>query len=170
MNRENCSRAAPPPSIAAAFRVQAKRRHDEGRPLQGIATRVGGKVNEPRPQPGLIRWLVSLDVGSAPRARELRAGVVELAVDLVLEEHDRRDHGERDQGDEEDVLHHRSTTLVLGELRFQPRAQHEEIHGSAALSEALRVGLLPSGPARWSPRDQASACAAVALDPKFRCA
>ena len=37
---------------------------------------------------------------------------------------------ERDQHDEEDVLHHRSTTLVLGELRFQPRTQHEQVHGS----------------------------------------
>src|SRR5215208_3284336 len=48
-------------------------------------------------------------------AAELATRVVELVVDLVLEEHNRRDDGERDQGHEEDVLHHRRSTLVLGE-------------------------------------------------------
>src|SRR5437867_3014667 len=66
---------------------------------------------------------------SAAGAAELRARVVELAVHLVLEEHDRRDDREGDEGDEEDVLHHRGATLVLGELRFEPRTQHEQVHG-----------------------------------------
>src|SRR5881392_2673996 len=65
---------------------------------------------------------------SAAGAAELRARVVELAVDLVLQEHDGRDHGERDQRDEEDVLHHRRTTLVLAELRLEPGTSDEQVH------------------------------------------
>ena len=48
----------------------------------------------PRPPTGPFRFAVRTDVGSAPGTRELRPGVVELAVDLVLQEHDGRDHSE----------------------------------------------------------------------------
>src|SRR5258705_2908304 len=65
---------------------------------------------------------------SAAGAAELATRVVELAVDLVLQEHDGRDDGERDEGDEEDVLHHAGPTLVLGELGLEPRTSDEQVH------------------------------------------
>src|SRR6478752_3733522 len=65
---------------------------------------------------------------SGAGAAELAPGVVELAVDLVLQEHDGRDDGQRDEGHEEAVLHHRGALLVLGELRLEPGTGDEQVH------------------------------------------
>src|SRR5262249_43044011 len=70
---------------------------------------IGGAAREvnPRTTPATV---FCCGRRSAAGAAELAARVVELAVDLVLQEHDGRDHGERDECHEEDVLHHRSAT------------------------------------------------------------
>src|SRR5207247_387393 len=66
--------------------------------------------------------------GSGACAAERAARLVELVVDLVLQEHDRGDDSQGDESHEEDVLHHRRTPLVLGELRLEPCTQNEQVH------------------------------------------
>ena len=85
--------------------------------------RSAAEMAPPRGVPGY--WC---GVALAASARDLAAAVVELAVDLVLEEHDRGDDGEGDERDEEDVLHHARPVLILGEFGLEPGTKNEEVH------------------------------------------
>ena len=59
---------------------------------------------------------------------ELTSRVAELALHLATQEHNCRDHGKRDESNEEDVLDHARTTLNPGELGLKPRLAYEQSH------------------------------------------
>src|SRR5262249_3944818 len=75
-------------------------------------------------------------------AAQVTPCVVELGADLAPEEHDGRDDGQRDQGNQEDVLDEVCALLVLGEPGLQPRPQEEQVH-QVAPSVQL-IGVVPA--------------------------
>src|SRR5438552_11878458 len=80
-----------------------------------------------RPSPRSVLLRAAL----TPVAADLATRVAEFALHLGAQEHHRGDDRERDERDEQDVLHHARSTLIVGELGLEPGTEDEQIHGRA---------------------------------------